>query len=206
MDILLHPTYFPNIAHFVVLLNADNITFETQDNYQKQTYRNRANIYGANGKLGLTIPVNFSQKNRQLYRDVRIHNEEKWQINHWKSLESAYKMSPFFEFYQDDLRILFEEKTNFLLDFNLKCFTVVCNCLDINFNFNKTVEFEKSPLNKLDLRNLVNTKKEVLQNFDSYTQVFTQKHGFISNLSILDLLFNEGPNAENYLRQQTLKL
>lgn len=206
MDILLHPTYFPNIAHFVVLLNADNITFETQDNYQKQTYRNRANIYGANGKLGLTIPVNFSQKNRQLYRDVRIHNEEKWQINHWKSLESAYKMSPFFEFYQDDLRILFEEKTNFLLDFNLKCFAVVCNCLDINFNFNKTVEFEKPPLNKLDLRNLVNTKKEVLQNFDSYTQVFTQKHGFISNLSILDLLFNEGPNAENYLRQQMLKL
>ena len=125
MDILIHPTYFPNIANFVALLKADTITFEVSDNYQKQTYRNRTTIYGANGKLALTIPVNFTQKNRQLYCDVKIHNDEKWQINHWKSLESAYKMSPFFEFYQDDLKPLFEREENFLLDFNFKCFKVI---------------------------------------------------------------------------------
>lgn len=202
MNVLLHPSYFPNIASYVALLKADTITFEVYDNYQKQTYRNRSNIYGANGKLALTIPVNYTQKNRQLYRDVKIHNEEKWQISHWKSLESAYKMSPFFEFYQDDLKPLFEKKENFLLDFNFKCFEVISDCLQLNLKFDITKEFEKLVENKTDFRSLINSKKETTQNFNKYTQVFTQKHDFISNLSILDLLFNEGPNTENYLRQQ----
>ncbi len=204
MNVLIHPSYFPNIANFVALLKADTITFEVSDNYQKQTYRNRTTIYGANGKLALAIPVNFTQKKRQLYRDVKIHNDEKWQINHWKSLESAYKMSPFFEFYQDDLKPLFEQEETNLLDFNFKCFKVISDCLQLNFKFDKTMDYEKTPKDKIDLRQLVNTKKEVNQNFNSYTQVFTQKHGYISDLSILDLLFNEGPNAENYLSQQSL--
>jgi hypothetical protein len=206
MNVLLHPTYFANVAHFVALLKADVLTFEVQDNYQKQTYRNRTNIYGAQGKLGLTVPVNYSQKNRQLYRDVKIAYDSNWQVVHWKSLESAYKMSPYFEFYQDDLKPLFDLKEQFLLDFNLQCFKAVCACLELDIDYKITTSYEKTLDNIDDYRPLIAAKKETAFNFDRYIQVFTQKHGFISNLSILDLLFNEGPNTLNYLESQTLPI
>lgn len=204
MNIVLHPTYFPNIAHFVAMLKAGEITFEIDDNYQKQTYRNRNYIYAANGKLLLNIPVIHTQKNRQKYRDVKIANVSKWQELHWKSLESAYRTSPFFEFYEDDLKPLFAIKTSFLIDFNFKCFETVCGCLQLDFNVNKTNKFEKKISNKTDYRYLVNAKKEQPFEFDSYMQVFSNKHGFITNLSILDLLFNEGPNTLQYLHSQEL--
>jgi hypothetical protein len=204
MNILIHPTYFPSIAHFVTIANADNIMFEMDDNFLKQTYRNRTYIYGANGKLTLNIPVIHSQKNRQKYRDVKIFNEENWQSLHWKSLLSAYRTSPFFEYYEDELQPLFEMKTDFILDFNLKCLEVITDCLQIDINATKTEIYQEAPKNTKDYRFLVNAKKEQPQNFDKYTQVFSNKHGFISNLSILDLLFNEGPNALNYLESQTI--
>lgn len=204
MNILLHPTYFPNIAHFVAMANAKEVIFEMDDNFVKQTYRNRAYIYGANGKLTLNIPVIHSQKNRQKYRDVKIFNEEKWQSLHWKSLLSAYRTSPFFEYYEDELQPLFELKVDYILDFNLKCFDVICDCLQLEIDTSKTETYQAEVTNLKDLRHLVNAKKEVPQHFDSYTQVFNEKHGFIPNLSILDLLFNEGPNTLNYLESQTL--
>ncbi len=206
MNILLHPTYFPNIAHFVAMAKAREVTFEMEDNFVKQTYRNRAYIYGANGKLALNIPVVHSQKNRQKYKDVTIFNEDNWQSQHWKSLLSAYRTSPFFEFYEDELQPLFTEKAEFILDFNFKCFETICDCLQLDVNIEKTDAFEKEVTDKTDARSLVNAKKETPQNFDPYTQVFGDKHGFIPNLSILDLLFNEGPNALNYLESQNLNL
>ncbi|MEJ2113348.1 MAG: WbqC family protein [Flavobacteriaceae bacterium] len=206
MNIVIHPTYFPNIAHFIALVKADEVTFEVDDNYQKQTYRNRSYIYAANGKLLLNIPIIHTQKNRQKYRDVKIANVSKWQELHWKSLESAYRTSPFFEFYEDELKPLFTTKAKFLMDFNFKCFDTICDCLQLDLNTTKTHKFEKEISDKLDYRKLVNAKKEQLFEFDKYTQVFTNKHGFISNLSILDLLFNEGPNATQYLQSQELNL
>lgn len=202
MKIVIHPTYFPNIAHFAAIVNANEVVFEMDDNFVKQTYRNRAYVYGANGKLGLNIPVIHSQKNRQKYRDVKIFNEETWQNHHWKSLLSAYRTSPFFEYYEDELQPLFNQKTDFLLDFNLKCFEVICDCLQLECNTSKTEIFQKNIEDKIDLRHLVNAKKEADYTFETYTQVFSNKHGFISNLSILDLLFNEGPNALHYLESQ----
>ncbi|WP_345192112.1 WbqC family protein [Algibacter agarivorans] len=204
MNIILHPTYFPNIAHFVAIANADHVEFEVDDNFLKQTYRNRTYIYGANGKLGLNVPVIHSQKNRQKHRNVKIFNEENWQSLHWKSLLSAYRTSPFFEYYEDELQPLFTEKTEYILDFNLKCFEVICDCLQLELNTSKTVTYQKSIENKMDFRFLVNAKKEHPQDYDTYTQVFNSKYGFIPNLSILDLLFNEGPNALNYLESQTI--
>ncbi len=204
MNILLHPTYFPNIAHFVAMAMAQKVMFEIDDNFLKQTYRNRTYIYGANGKLALNIPVIHSQKNRQKYRDVKIFNTEKWQMLHWKSLLSAYRTSPFFEYYEDELLPLFNSKTDYILDFNLKCFEVVSDCLQFEMNTSKSKTYEKIVKDKTDFRYLVNAKKESFQTFDNYTQVFQDKHGFISNLSILDLLFNEGPNALNYLESQTI--
>lgn len=205
MTVLLHPTYFPNIAAFSAMVQAEKVIFEMQDNYVKQTYRNRCYIYGANGKLALNIPVIFTQKNRQKYKDVKIFNEENWQSQHWKSLLSAYRTSPFFEFYEDELRPLFEMKVDFLYDFNLKCFETICDCLQIALNPNKTNVYCAQPEMPIsDLRNLVNAKKEQAYNFQPYTQVFNTKHGFLPNLSIVDLLFNEGPNSVNYLKEQPL--
>lgn len=205
MDILIHPTYLPNIAHFVAITQAEQVCFEMDDNFQKQTYRNRAYIYGANGKLSLNIPVIHTQKERQKYRDVKIYNEDKWQLNHWKSLESAYRTSPFFEFYEDEIASLFQVKADFLLDFNLKCFGTICECLQLELNTSKTQVYEKEISDNIDMRHLVNAKKETPKLFEPYTQVFNEKHGFISNLSILDLLFNEGPNSVNYLQNQSLE-
>ncbi|QRM89726.1 hypothetical protein FG167_10980 [Lacinutrix sp. WUR7] len=202
MNIILHPTYFPNIAHFTAMLKAGEVVLEMHDNYQKQTYRNRTFIYGANGKLQLSVPIIYSQKERQQYQDIKIHNTEKWQMLHWKSLESAYKTSPFFEFYEDELLPLFTEKAENLLNFNLKCFKTILECLQLDLNTLETKSFQKEITDKTDFRYLVNSRKEPHFNFEQYTQVFGEKHGFIGNLSILDLLFNEGPNALNYLENQ----
>ena len=206
MNIILHPTYFPNIANFVAMVNAEMVVFETDDNFLKQTYRNRCYIYGANGKLGLNIPVIHSQKNRQKYKDVKIFNEDNWQSNHWKSLLSAYRTSPFFEYYEDELSPLFNTKADYVLDHNFKCLEVICDCLQIELKTSKTISYQKNIEDKTDCRFLVNAKKEAHQIFANYTQVFSNKHGYIPNLSILDLLFNEGPNCLNYLESQTLSL
>ncbi|MDO7171778.1 WbqC family protein [Mariniflexile sp. AS56] len=204
MNIIIHPTYLPNIAHFVAIAKAEHVMFEVDDNFLKQTYRNRAYIYGANGILALNIPVIHTQKNRQKYRDVKIFNETKWQDLHWKSLLSAYRTSPFFEFYEDELQPLFNQKEDYILDYNLKCFEVICDCLQLDLETSKSEVYQKTIENTSDYRPLVNAKKEEAQTFDTYTQVFSYKHGFIPNLSILDLLFNEGPNALSYLEAQTL--
>lgn len=205
MDTLLHPSYFPSIAQCVAIANANALTFERCDNFNKQTYRNRCYIYAANGKLLLNIPVVHSQKNRQLYRDVKIATSENWQGQHWKSLQSAYKMSPFFEFYDYELEPLFTKPFEYLLDFNLSCFEILCSCLELDTPINFTDTFELTPVDTLtDYRHLVQAKKEPDYNFTPYTQVFAQKHGWLPNLSILDLLFNEGPNSINYLQSQSL--
>ena len=206
MYIILHPTYFPNISHFVSILNAEHLVFEVQDNYQKQTYRNRTNIYGANGKLALNTPIKHTHKNRQLYKDVKIANDTNWQLLHWKSLQSAYRTSPFFEFYEDDFEPLFNTKYSNILDFNLKCLNVVFDCLQLDLNYKTTSQYQKEIPNSLDLRFLVNARKEKEIPFAPYTQVFSNKYGYINNLSILDLLFNEGTNALSYLESQTLAL
>ncbi|MGC1630789.1 MAG: WbqC family protein [Gelidibacter sp.] len=204
MDILLHPTYFPSIAQFVAMIQAKQVTFEVCDNYQKQTYRNRMNIYGTQGKMPLTVPVVYSQKKRQLYKDILISNDEKWQDLHWKSIQSAYSGSPFFEFYEHDLKHLFLKEATYLMDFNFRCLNAVLECLQHDLKFDLTSEFELKPLNKTDYRYLADHRKETEQPFKPYVQVFDEKHGFISNLSILDLIFNEGPNALLYLERQQL--
>jgi len=204
MNILLYPTYFPSIASFVAIAQAQEVTFEVCGNYQKQTYRNRMHIYGANGKMSLTVPIVYSQKNRQLYKDILIFEDENWQDLHWKSIQSAYSGSPFFEFYQDDLAPLFTETYKYLLDFNFKCLEIVYDCLELPFEFHTTKVFSPSVSDILDLRHLVNNRKEKVQQFKPYVQVFDDKHGFIPNLSILDLIFNEGPNALLYLEGQQL--
>ena len=201
--VLLYPTYFPNIASYIVMAQSDELVFEICDSYQKQTYRNRCYIYGANGKLSLNIPVHYSQKNRQNTEEIKIDNTSKWQSIHWKSIESAYKTSPFFEFYEDEFKELFETPKEFLLDFNLECIAVINSCLGINPVLSHSVQFLKTNTESV-YRLLVNARKESKIDTTAYIQVFQEKHGFITNLSILDLLFNEGPNALGYLKNHPL--
>tara|TARA_B110000091_G_C13645366_1_gene403009 strand:- start:86 stop:700 length:615 start_codon:yes stop_codon:yes gene_type:complete len=200
---LLYPTCFPTIASYIVIAQAERLVFEVNDSYQKQTYRNRCYIYGANGKLGLYIPVQYSQKNRQNTSEILIDNSSNWQSTHWKSLESAYKKSPYFEYYQDELISLFTRKKDSLLVFNLECIEVVNRCLNLDIDSSNTINFNKEKKEN-DYRYLVNARKESEIKINPYIQVFQEKHGFINNLSILDLLFNEGPNAKSYLQTQTL--
>ena len=200
---LLYPTYLPNIATYTVLVQNNDSVFEVHDSYQKQTYRNRSHIYGANGKLSLNIPVNYSQNNRQNTQEVKIDNTSKWQSTHWKSIESAYKTSPFFEYYEDDLVELYTTSKASLLEFNFECIAVINQCLGFEREISKSEQFTKIS-SETDYRFLVNARKEATIETTAYIQVFQEKYGFINNLSILDLLFNEGPNALSYLKNQPL--
>ncbi|RZS93274.1 WbqC family protein [Aquimarina brevivitae] len=204
--ILLHPTYFGSVAQYVALANADALVFEHEDNYQKQTYRNRMYIYGTNGKLSLSIPIKHTgdKSGHQRYKDIKIENDFPWQSQHWKSLETAYRTSPFFEFYEDDFYPLFSKTKNYLLDFNYECMQVVMDCLPLDISSTKTESYHKTPQNSTDYRFLVEAKKEKSYSLEPYHQVFADKHGFLANLSILDLLFNEGTNALPYLENQSI--
>ncbi|WP_445719856.1 WbqC family protein [Flavobacterium sp.] len=203
MKILIHPTYFPSISHYIAMIQADSVTFEMEDNFQKQTNRNRMYIYSPNGVQLLNIPVKRAVEKHQKYKDVRIENDFGWQKNHFKSLEAAYRTSPFFEYFEDDFRPLFEKKHEFLMDLNLEVFELVNDSLGINIEVKKTIEFFHEATNHNDFRHLVNGKKDTIK-LEEYTQVFNEKHGFLNNLSILDLLFNEGRYAVDYLKKQKI--
>ena len=195
MDILIHPNYFPNILQFTQIIKANNILFEVSDNYQKQTFRNRTYIYGANGKLGLFIPVIHTHKNRELFKDVKISYESNWMDLHLKSLQSAYRSSPYFEYFEDDFIKLYSEKEKFLADFNIKCIKLISNLLDLDLDFKISNEYVKKTNDIIDLRDLSNARKEKKIETPKYIQVFESKHGYLNNLSILDLIFSEGTNS-----------
>ena len=195
MDILIHPNYFPNIHQFTQIIKANNILFEVSDNYQKQTFRNRTYIYGANGKLGLFIPVIHTHKQRELFKDVKISYESNWMDLHLKSLQSAYRSSPYFEYFEDDFIKLYSEKEKFLADFNIKCIKLISNLLDLDLDFKISSKYVEKTNDIIDLRDLSNARKEKKIETPKYIQVFESKHGYLNNLSILDLIFSEGKNS-----------
>jgi hypothetical protein len=141
---------------------------------------------------------------RLQYKEIEIENDFPWQSHHLKSLQSAYRTSPFFEYYEDDLTPLFTESTSGLWDYNLKIIHFLLETISAEINFSVTEAYEKSP-NALDLRFMADAKREKKVEVTPYTQVFQEKYGFLNNLSILDLLFNEGPNTLNYLEQLKLE-
>ncbi len=203
--ILIYPSYFPPIATMVAIAKADKVTLEIQDNYQKQTYRNRAYIAHSNGKLLLNIPIRHSKNiQHQKTKDVAPENNFPWLTEHWKSIQIAYRTSPYFEFYEDDLAPLFKSPVLKLQDFNIKILETIAELVGLEAQILSSNVFDKHT-QLLDMRHLANCKKESSYNFDTYHQVFETNHGYIENLSILDLLFNEGPNTLNYLQSQTLE-
>lgn len=202
-DILIYPTYFPSISHYVAIAQAENVMLEVEDNFQKQTNRNRTYIYSPNGVQLLNIPIKHSRNAHQKTNDVQLETAFDWQKQHFKSLEAAYRSSPFFEYFEDELMPIFTKKHKFLLDLNLETMQLVHKCLGMEFKVQKTVEYFHDVPDVRDLRHLARGKKDAAQ-FEPYTQVFGDKNGFLNNLSILDLLFNEGRFALEYLQKQNI--
>jgi len=203
--ILLQPTYFSPIIQYVAISKSETICFEVQDNFQKQTYRNRCYIYTANGKHLLNVPIQHNKGVKQRTKDVKIDYKDDWNKLHLKTLITAYSSSPFFEYYIDDLLPIFNKRHIFLLDLNLLSHQLIMDALQLEITTSKTNEYFKETSLK-DYRKLAISKGEPTYNLERYIQVFEQNQGFISNLSILDLLFMEGPNALNYLESQNFNL
>ena len=188
------PTYFAPITQYAAILKSNEVVFEIQDNYQKQTYRNRCYIYGANGKQLLNIPVKHLKNSpKKATKDTLVENDFNWQSQHFKSLKSAYRSSPFFEFFEHDLAKIFNTKYKFLLDVNIDTHLFITDALEISSKFSKTSEYSLSVDN--DYRALSNSKVPHPFEIPKYTQVFDDKFGFLENMSILDLLFMEGGNS-----------
>ena len=206
---LLQTTYFGPIQWYQKLNRYDHCLIEQYDSFQKQTYRNRCIIATANGIQALTVPVVHSPLTSHystLVKDLRISDHNQWRRVHWNALQSAYSESPFFEYYADDLHPFFEQKYNYLLDFNEAIRQKICELID----FCPQVEYTKSFLSPLtsppsplaDFRDIINAKHpQPDTDFTpkAYWQVFQHKHSFLPNLSILDLLFNMGPESIFYL-------
>ncbi|MBI9052726.1 MAG: WbqC family protein [Bacteroidales bacterium] len=202
--ILLSTAYLAPIQYFTKLLKYDSVIIEAHENFIKQTYRNRCIIYGANGDLSLSIPVSKNKK-KVIIKDLMIDYSTNWKKLHLKSIESAYKSSPYFEFYFDEIRPFFEKNYKFLFDFNTLIQEVILEQLEIETQINYSDNyFFSNDLDEIDdFREKILPKKKILDNefyIHKYNQVFSDKHGFKPNLSIIDLLFNEGPNAINLLR------
>ena len=194
------PTYFSPINQYSEIIKETDIVFEMEDNFQKQSYRNRCYIYNSNGKQLLNIPVKNKLKGstkRKQTKDMLVENDFPWQDQHLKSLQSSYRTSPFYEFYEDDLLPIFKKKYTYLQDLNIDTFLFIKDALQLDVNYSKTNEYVVETKN--DFRDLSNAKTNPIRNFDRYIQMFDEKYGFIHNLSILDLLFMEGPNTISYL-------
>ena len=202
--ILLSTAYFPNIQYISKFFFDDLFVIEAFENFQKQSYRNRCEILSANGKLSLSVPLITGKDQKTPIRDVKIDYQTNWQKQHFKSIESAYNSSPFFEYIIDDFLFVFEKKETYLFDLNLKILEQLKPYLLINKPIQLSSNFiEEASFN---YKNTIHPKTK-MQKYDatfkpqSYYQTFNDKFDFIPNLSILDLLFNEGTQAVSILKQ-----
>jgi len=191
--------YLAPIEYYFYLINNKDITIDVYENFIKQSYRNRCRILSPNGVQNLTIPV-ISARKRKLTKNVKISYDENWRKMHWKSLEAAYRSSPYFEFYEDDFYSFYHDKSyTYLIDFNWDLNQKIVELLKIEVNINKSAEYVKSEFSKNDFRNMFSPKEDSQLNFKKYIQVFGDRNGFAPNMSIVDLLFNEGPNTIGYI-------
>ncbi|MEE1944293.1 WbqC family protein [Pedobacter sp. KR3-3] len=191
--------YLPPVGYFSAL-KAHNFNFvlEKQEHFPKQTYRNRTSIASPDGTLDLIIPVVKGAKVHTALKDVKISYDTRWQRLHWLSLQNCYRSSAYFEFYEDGLRPFYERKFDFLYDYNLELLHWLGKQLKIDLAITETQSYEKEWVGLMDYRNRM-TKKEVpQQETKSYFQVFSDRNEFIPNLSMVDLLFSQGPQSKTY--------
>lgn len=188
--VLLSTAYLPPINWLQHFLQNESVHIEAHEHFQKQSYRNRCEILSANGKLALSIPL-IKQSDKEVISLKRINYAENWQMNHWRAITSAYKNSPYFEFFEEDLKPFYTQQYDLLFEYNNALLKLILKLWrikkDILYTENYTKEFAG-----LDLREKVHPKLKQEEIFKPYHQVFFDKHGFVSNLSCIDLLFNQG--------------
>ena len=201
-NVQLSTAYLPPVEYFALLLS-ENAAIEREERYQKQSYRNRTVIMNGNGALNLIIPTVHDGR-MGIVKDVRIEYVTPWQRAHWRSIESAYNNTPYYLYYKDALKPFYEREFEFLFDFNLQLTQTLMKLLRLDCEIRTTTEF--SPYINNDPRLLIHPKQARREDYPfrlktPYYQVFEDKFGFVPNLSVIDLLFNEGPQAATYLRQ-----
>lgn len=196
INILLSTAYLPPVSWMKEAVQAKSVLIEAYETYPKQTYRNRCRIVTANGVQSMSIPVNKPNGRNTITKDIEIFYNEPWQRLHWRSIDAAYSNSPYYLYYQDELIKFYEKKYRFLLDYNLELLQSILHMMKLSFEIKVTEEYIHHPIEINDLRNSFSPKIFVVPDKVSiYHQVFEDRHGFVADLSIIDLLFNEGPAA-----------
>ncbi len=193
---------FPSIEYLFYLLKYPEVSLEVREHFIKQTNRNRYHIAGPAGLQTLYIPVRHEDLHRVPIGNIRISYESPWPRTHWRTLEAAYNRSAFFEFYADELKTILLRHYTGLVEFNEAVLEWMLRSMRQTKRLSYTKDFEQNPKDRADFRalsNCKNNKAVFLQAFKAYPQVFGVQHGFIPNLSFLDLLFSMGPSAKNYL-------
>jgi len=196
-EIVVSTAYLPTIEYFAFIAKSEVFFMEDAETYQKQSYRNRAYIMTAGGVQTLILPTRHETQ-RSCIRDVRIDYKCPWQLKHWRAIESAYSGTPYFLYFKDFLYPFFENRYEFLFDFNLELTAVLLQLFKIKKAPAFTGNFKKEYHERLDLRNLIHPKKERFFQDSPYHQVFDDRYPFTGNLSVIDLLFNAGPD-QTYL-------
>lgn len=200
--VLLSTAYLAPVSYYVLLARAGKVVIEQHENYQKQSYRNRCLIAAANGPMVLSIPVKKNLPGKNSIRDIQLSGHGNWQHMHWNSLVSAYASSPYFAFYRDDIHPFYEKKYKYLFDFNEALREEICALLNLEPRLEYSKSYTTGPETEiLDYRELIHPKKQRLEELlpGPYVQVFDRKFGFLPDLSVLDLLFNTGPEASLFL-------
>ena len=198
--VVLPMLYLPPVEYFIALNKfKPGILIEREEHFPKQTYRNRANICSPDGMLALTVPVIKGSKNHTKIKDVKISYDFNWQRLHWMGLQACYRRSAYFEYYEDEFAGFYENKETFLFDYNEQLLQLLLKLIKIKTPITYTESYEAEYPALTDLRSSINPKDELDFEQKSYFQVFEEKQGFMKNLSIVDLLFNQGPQAINYL-------
>ncbi|MBA3663254.1 MAG: WbqC family protein [Bacteroidetes bacterium] len=206
MDVVLSTAYWPNLHYFYYVFNSSNIFIEAQEHYQKQSFRNRTTILSANGVLDLSIPVK-KIAHKQFTSETEICYKEAWQSNHWRAITSAYRNSPYFEFFEMELYDFYKTEHRFLLEYNTQQLKTVFRILKMKKEITYTSSYENEVKNCADLREVIHPKKKTLADeqvsvvlSEPYYQTFGSKFGFTPNLSILDLLLNKGLETVDYFK------
>ncbi|MDW8272762.1 MAG: WbqC family protein [Chitinophagales bacterium] len=204
--VLLPCCYLPPISYFSVWLNSPAVWIEQHENFVKSTFRNRCVIVGTNGKLMLSIPIEGGKSHRQLFKDTRIDNSQRWQRIHWQSLCSAYRRSAYFEYFEEKLFPYYHQKFTFLFDYNLQLTSLLLSMMKHTTTFSTTKYYQKIyEAQILDLRECFSTSDSY--SFGKYSfspphyfQCFEERNGFLPNVSVVDILFNMGPACGSMIK------
>lgn len=192
--------YLPPVEYFTQLIRCkETILLEKFEHFPKQTYRNRATIQSPNGRLDLIVPVIKGSKNHTKVKDVKISYDFRWQRLHWMSLQTSYRSSAYFEFYEDELAPFYENKWEFLFDYNEQLLALLLKFLKLNISYGYTEEYQPATIDVKDFRESIHPKQSLSHTSKPYFQVFEHQTGFLTNLSVIDLLFSQGPQSISYL-------